>query len=157
VLQCSRIFCFFDSLVGLELSQVVWRVLRDKRQFFWTVGHSYATLVLAAAMLRTAWEDFNETIRISYAGAKATSLIPETTSTTQDSFVLKKNKRSALAVKRGKERARAKAGSVPGNQNKDHSSSAARAVRSADESRGGVIQEGHPKSVNEGDPHLSKE
>jgi len=82
---------------------------------------------------------------------KATSLIPETTSATQASSPLKGNKRSALAVNRGKEKARAKAGRIPGNNN-NHNSNAARAVRVGEESRGGVIQGSRPKILNEGVP-----
>jgi len=79
-------------------------------------------------------------------GTKATSLTPEMISTTQDSSPLKKNKRSALDVKGAKEKA--KAGNIPANSN-NHSSNAARAVRVAEESRGGVTPENHPKILNE--------
>jgi len=87
--------------------------------------------VLAAAMLRSAWEE--------------TNLMPETTSTTQDSCPQKENKKFALAVKRGKEKTRAKAGSIFGNNN-NHSRNA-RSVRVAEEIRGGLIQVSQPKTL----------
>jgi len=92
--------------------------------------------VLAAAMLRSAWEE--------------TNLMPETTSTTQDSCPQKENKKFALAVKRGKEKTRAKAGSIFGNNN-NHSRNA-RSVRVAEEIRGGLIQVSQPKTLQEGVP-----
>jgi len=88
---------------------------------------------------------------------RATSYFPEITSTTQDSFPLKNNKKSALAVKRGKEDANARAGIITGNNKNNHSNNAARAVRVAGGSRGGLTPESQPKNVNEEVPHLSSE
>jgi len=53
-----------------------------------------------------------------------------------DAFIIegKKNKNSALDVKRARGKEKAKAGNIPGSSN-NHSSRAARAVRVAEESR----------------------
>jgi len=70
-------------------------------------------------------------------------------STTQGSSPLKKNKRSALYVKRADAKAKAKAGNIPGNNSNNHSSNAASAVKEAEESRGGVTPETPQKGLNE--------
>jgi len=53
--------------------------------------------------------------------------------------------------RRARAKAKAKAGNTPGNSS-NHNNNAARGVRVAEESRGGVTPGNHPKSINEGVP-----
>jgi len=61
-----------------------------------------------------------------------------------------------MNFRRAKVKAKENAGNFPGNRN-NHNSNAARVVRVAEESRGGVTPGNHPKSLNEESPHLSSE
>jgi len=87
--------------------------------------------VLAAAMLRSAWEDINDTRRRSHAGNQRYKLDPRNDfDNPRLPSPLKRSKSSAQDVIRAKGKARAKAGNNPGSRN-NHSSNAARAVRVA--------------------------
>jgi len=69
-------------------------------------------------------------------------------STTQGSSPVKKNKKSALDVRRKRGMKKAKAGNIPGNNN-NQSINAARALRGAEEPWGSNPRK-PPKSLNEG-------
>jgi len=84
----------------------------------------------------------------SNSSSRATSLNPEMTSTTPGSSRTKKSRMSAPDVQKAKEKTRAKAGSIHCNSN-THSSNAARAVRVAGGSHGGLTPESHPKNLSE--------
>jgi len=99
-------------------------------------------------MLRSAWEGINDTRMRSYAGYQSYKLDPRNDFDNPRLPPQKKNNKSAMDVKRANAKAKAKAGNIPGNRN-NHSSNAARAVRVAEESLGGVTPENYPKSLNE--------
>jgi len=109
--------------------------------------------VLAAAMLRVPGETSTTPEDEAMQGTKATSLTPKITSTTQGFYPPKKSKRSAMDIRRAKATAEAKAGNIPGNSS-NHNSNAARGLRVAEESRGGVAPGNHPKILNEGVPPI---
>jgi len=73
--------------------------------------------------------------------------------TTQGSFSRKKNRRFAPAFKRGKAKAKARAGSITGDRN--NSKSAVRKAKVAEGSCGGGLQEDHPRKQIQVVPHLS--
>jgi len=56
-----------------------------------------------------------------------------------------------MDVRRAKAKANVKAGNIPGNSS-NHNNNAARGVRVAEESRGGVTPGNHPKGLHEGVP-----
>jgi len=99
-------------------------------------------------MLRSAWEDINDNRRRSYAGNQSYNFDPSNYFDKPSLLSPEVEQKVRTGRQKAKENAKANAGNILGNSN-NHSRNEARAVREAEENRGGFTPENIPENKNE--------